>query len=217
MKEKELALLLFDRGAIKFGAFRLKLHDTNLNAPLSPFYINLRDENNPKPGPLQTDDYRLIAECMWQKALKSNPELQAIAGIPKAGDPIAQALLKVVPKPRGFRLIELDKEETEKGRTIVPKTGFEYRKGEIVLLIDDLITGGHTKTESIKAIKSQGAIVNDLLVLVDREQGGKEDLAKAGYNLISVFGVISLFNFYRSEGLIDEAKYWECFQYIRRN
>lgn len=40
--KEELATSLFDRGAIKFGAFRLKLHETNPDAPLSPIYIDLR-------------------------------------------------------------------------------------------------------------------------------------------------------------------------------
>jgi len=43
---------------------KLKLHEKNPDAPLSPFYINLRDRNNPKPGPLDQDDYDLIAHCL---------------------------------------------------------------------------------------------------------------------------------------------------------
>ena len=37
-----LARALFACGAVKFGAFKLKLHQTNPDAPLSPIYFNMR-------------------------------------------------------------------------------------------------------------------------------------------------------------------------------
>ena len=39
---QQVADTLFDLGVIKFGAFRLKLHEKNPDAPLSPIYVNLR-------------------------------------------------------------------------------------------------------------------------------------------------------------------------------
>ncbi len=47
--QKELADALFNIGAIKFGAFRLKLHEKNPTAPLSPIYVNLRDLRSATP------------------------------------------------------------------------------------------------------------------------------------------------------------------------
>lgn len=39
---QKLARALFEAGAVKFGAFRLKSHEKNLNLPLSPIYLELR-------------------------------------------------------------------------------------------------------------------------------------------------------------------------------
>jgi hypothetical protein len=39
---EQLAVELLNIGAIKFGNFRLKLHEKNPDAPLSPIYIDLR-------------------------------------------------------------------------------------------------------------------------------------------------------------------------------
>jgi hypothetical protein len=42
MAQERLALALFDVGAIKFGDFRLRLHEENPDAPLSPVYLDLK-------------------------------------------------------------------------------------------------------------------------------------------------------------------------------
>ena len=44
----QVARALFDEGAVKFGAFRLKLHDEHPDAPLSPIY--LRSAYSKPPG-----------------------------------------------------------------------------------------------------------------------------------------------------------------------
>jgi len=56
IKKEKLALDLFGLGKIKFGAFKLKLHEKNPDAPLSPIYIDLRN--------LPDEIYQTIAELM---------------------------------------------------------------------------------------------------------------------------------------------------------
>ncbi|HAM88106.1 MAG: Orotate phosphoribosyltransferase/orotidine 5''-phosphate decarboxylase, subfamily 1 [Candidatus Falkowbacteria bacterium GW2011_GWC2_38_22] len=213
-----VADMIFDRGAFKFGAFRLKLHEKNPSAPLSPFYLNLRTKDNPtNPGPLTDDDCDLIAIALWDKIKLWNIDFQAIAGIPHAADPIIEALERVVPKPWGFRIIKLAKEIKDGKRKIVPLPGFDYRKGENVLVIDDLVTKADSKIEAIKAIESEGSIVKKLFVLVDREQGGYFELRKAGYDMISCFTIMELLAYYLATGKIDNEKYEECLCYIENN
>ncbi len=218
--------MIFERGALKFGAFKLKLHEKNPDAPLSPFYINLRDEHNPKPGPLVSADYNLIGRCMFQAIInfhRSGGDLvyDAIAGIPRAGDPIVQGMQWVVDmtdiNQGDFRIIQLSKEEADGKRRIIPLPGFDYIEGERTLLADDLITQADTKLESIEAVESSGSKVVGLVVLVDRLQGGRERLETAGYKLISCFTIIELFDYYLATGKIDSDKYRECIDYIQNN
>lgn len=220
INDEMLAFVLFDKGAIQFGEFKLKLHETNPDAPLSPFFANIRDKNNPKPGPLDENDYDMIATALMESMVTYNKlQFDAIAGIPRAGNPIAEAIERRSKTqswwfPKNIRYIKLDKEESNGKRKIVPQKGFGYYKDEIVLLVDDLVTKADTKLEAIEAIESSGAIVRDLVVLIDRQQGGSEQLKNAGYNLHSVFTIKSLFDYYFTNNMINAQKYQECIDYI---
>ena len=211
---EKVARIIFKRGAFKFGAFKLKLHETQPDAPLSPFYINLRTSDNPKPGPLMPEDFDLIAQCIMEVLLGLDG-FQAIAGIPRAGDPMADGIERIVPEPRGFRIVKLDKkEETDGSRCIIPLKGFEYREGEHIILLDDLVTKAGTKLEAIKAVEDSGGKVFGLVVLVDRQQGGKEAVEDNGYPVHVCFTIRELFDFYLADGLIDQTKYDECMAYL---
>lgn len=169
--KKEVAEMLFKKEAFQFGAFKLKLHEKNPDAPLSPFYINMRDKNNPKPGNLDGDDYILIARCLLSVVRENNLVFDAIAGIPRAGDPIVDAIERMmeydpIMSQGDFRIIRLAKEESDGKRRIVPLPGFEYKKGERVLLIDDLVTKADTKLEAISAVKSSDSDIAGLVVFI---------------------------------------------------
>lgn len=218
----KVADTIFAKGAFKFGKFKLKLHETNPDAPLSPFYINIRDKNNPKPGNLDEADYDLIALSLLKVIRESDIVFDAIAGIPNAGDPIIAALERIMERdpdwnPGSFRIIKLTKVEEGGKRKIVPLPGFEYKKGERILLIDDLITKADTKLEAIRAIEEFGSVIVAIIVLVDRQQGGREQLEKAGYKLFSAFTITELFDYYYGEGKIELEEYKDCLTYIANN
>src|SRR3972149_2470184 len=79
--------------AVQWGnerGFLLKAHEENPNLPLSPFFLNLRTPDNPKPGPLTPDVVQLIAKAMHTLARQFSIAYDAVAGIPNAGDPFAE-------------------------------------------------------------------------------------------------------------------------------
>lgn len=213
---KDVADRIFERGAFKFGAFKLKHHEKNPEAPLSPFYINLRTKDNPtNPGPLTGADCFLIAEAMWSLVKEKELCFSVIAGIPYAGDPIVEAFESMVLFLK--TTIKLDKEIGENYRKIIPLEGFDLKLGERTLLIDDLVTKANSKIEAIRAIESLGLTVNDLVVLIDRQQGGRKQLKEAGYNLHSCFTITELLEYYLSKGKISSKKFEECLDYIINN
>jgi len=217
-----IATMLIDRGAFMTGAFKLKLHETKPDAPLSPIYINFRNKDNPKPGPLQDRDYDLMALCLLDMIKESSIEYDGMAGIPRAGVPFIDGIRRVVCADRadsdwGFRIIPLDKMETAEGRCIIPKAGFKYRPGERVIVIDDLVTEAHTKLEAIRAIEAGGAIVVGLFVMLDREQGGRKIIEDAGYKLFSAFTITELLQYYLEAEKITREKYDEIIAYISTN
>ncbi|MBU1046896.1 hypothetical protein KKH36_03930 [Patescibacteria group bacterium] len=212
--------MLFEREAVKFGQFKLKLHEKNPDAPLSPFYFNIRSKDHPKnPGPLTKEDCDLIACIMLSRIeFESQLHFEAMAGLPYAADSIIESIEKMIPDYKEyFRIIKLHKEVSEDKRRIVPLPGFEYRDGENVLLVDDLVTKAHSKLEAIHAVESQGSVVKYLLVLLDRMQGGAEQLREAGYTLISCVTATELFDYYLMAGKINREKWVECMDYIKSN
>ncbi len=63
----------------------------------------------------------------------------------------------------------------------------ESLAGKQVLVTDDVATTGGSVIKAIEAARAAGAVVEDALVLVDRQEGGTEALAAIGVRLASVF------------------------------
>ena len=56
-------------------------------------------------------------------------------------------------------------------------------KGDNILFFDDVISEGLSKVEGIKPLQELGGNVKHLLVVVNREQGGKENLEKLSFKV----------------------------------
>jgi len=61
--------------------------------------------------------------------------------------------------------------------------GGEVKAGEGILFFDDVVSSGESKLEGIRPLETLGAKVESVVVVVDREQGGRENLEKHGYEL----------------------------------
>ncbi|MSR85455.1 hypothetical protein EXS71_03430 [Candidatus Uhrbacteria bacterium] len=209
---QELARQLRQLGAIKFGDFRLKLHETKPDAPLSPIYLNLRTPQNPKAGPLLPWAVASIAQALLKMARKGL-EYQHVTGVPRAGDPFAQALQSFALRERPG-LIVMEKIDGEGGRQVTKITIGDFKPGERVLLLDDLITHADSKLEAIRVLEEANLVVEDVLVLVDREQGGREQLESHGKRLHAAMTLRQLVAFYRSIEWIDQAMFERVFTYL---
>ncbi len=59
----------------------------------------------------------------------------------------------------------------------------EYAAGERVALLDDVISSGGSLQDALVPLEAAGLDVKDVVVLIDREQGGAANLSQAGYQL----------------------------------
>ena len=97
-------------------------------------------------------------------------QFDRIAAIPYGGLPIGQAVALVPGRPLLYPRREVKEYGTRK-----PIEG-AYAAGETAVVLDDLITTGASKLEAIEPLASAGLKVRDVVVLVDREQGGAGSL-----------------------------------------
>jgi uridine monophosphate synthetase len=115
-----------------------------------------------------------------------------VVGLPHAGDPFAKAFPPGHPfSDQFFPKLRLHKEEGEKRRIVGPPEG-DYQPGQTVLVVDDLITKANTKLEGIAVLETAGLRVRDVLVIVDRQQGGTQELRERGYRLHSLLPLVDL-------------------------
>ena len=64
-----------------------------------------------------------------------------------------------------------------------------WQPGERVVIIEDVITTGGSIVSSVELFRAAGLVVEDAIVLLDRQQGGVENLRKAGIRVHSVLAL----------------------------
>ena len=197
---------LFNQQKIRFGAFKLKLHQKTPDAPLSPIYLNIRE----LPGWL----YALAGDILHDLLVREGiTDFDYVIGIPKAGEPIGQALAKAVGKPH----LRIEKFEAEDGRHISSIILDPFVIGKNVILVDDLITKADTKREAIKSVEVNGLKVVATLVLYDREQGGLKELIGEGRKVCAAASLSETLEFFVNRGKISADKKKEVMAYIAAN
>jgi orotate phosphoribosyltransferase len=212
----QVADMLFELGAIKFGAFRLKLHEKQPDAPLSPIYLNLRTADHPKnPGPLGPVVMGLIGQILCEEVNLSSIGAKFICGIPDAGEPFVDRMQVSFDLLNRIYLTKVVREDGS--REVVPAMGYPVYMGEECLVVDDLITQADSKIETIQALEGMGLSVHNIYVLVDRMQGGREQLEAHGYRLHAGFRLNELLAHYVGKDYIDHAKVREVMQYVIAN
>lgn len=166
---QELILQLFEGGCVQFGEFTLA------SGQKSPIYIDLRRMT------ASSSLLRMAAEAYAD--LLRPLAFDHLAAVPYAALTIGTAVAMVTNNP----LIYPRKEKKSYG------TGKDiegvFSSGDTVAVIEDLVTSGGSVLRAVDQLEAAGLAVSDVAVLIDREQGGKDQLAERGYQLHAVFGL----------------------------
>jgi len=163
----ELGKILNRIGALKFGAFKLT------NGEVSPYYLDLRIV------PSFPDAFRRICD-LYVKLIINDVGVDGfdrIAGIPTAGISFASIAAYHLKKP--FVYVRTAQRQHGRGRRV---EGI-LLPGDRVLLMDDLITKGGSILKAAESVRAEGGVVTDAVVLMNREENGKNNLAKDGMKL----------------------------------
>ena len=199
-----LAQTLWKLGAIQFGDFTL-----GRTAVHSPVYVNLRLLIS-KPAALARAA-RVIRDEVRTRREMLNPQIapfQLVAGVPFGGLHLATAYSLTAKVP----LIYIRPKDSD-------GPGIEglYEPGQTVLIVDDLVTGGHSIVETAERLRAEGLQVKDAVVLVDRQQGGRQYLRRHGTSLKTLLTLQVILNYLMSSGKISEEWYRRSLAYLEAN
>jgi uridine monophosphate synthetase len=194
---KDIILKLHDIEAVKFGSFTLK------SGLISPIYIDLRLIIS-YPSLLKG-----IAEAIWSKIHTLPCDL--ICGVPYTALPIATAISLHYNKPMVMRRKEIKDHGTKKS------IEGAFHKGQRCIVIEDLITSGSSILDTSHPLQQEGLDIKDAAVLIDREQGGRKNLAAKGISLHSVFHLTEMLNVLLQSGAITSEQHTNVKKFMNEN
>ena len=169
----ELSQILNRIGALKFGSFKLT------SGKISPYYLDLRIV------PSFPDAFKRICDLYIELILGEigADSFDRIVGIPTAGMSFGSIVAYQLKK--AFVYVRTAEREHGRGRRV---EGI-LLPGDRVLLIDDLITKGGSILKAADAVRAEGGVVVDVMVLMDREENGENSLANQGIKLHCVLKI----------------------------
>jgi len=131
------------------------------------------------------DSFRTCTDLL-AKSARAVEGIDKIGGIPTGGLPWAAVLAYSLAKPLVYtrKDVKLHGRERNVEGILTP--------GERVLLVDDVITTGKNILAALQTIRNEGGVVENALVLLDREECGREHLQKEGVKLHSVTKISSV-------------------------
>ncbi|MHA1116380.1 MAG: orotate phosphoribosyltransferase [Candidatus Heimdallarchaeum aukensis] len=174
VNKSELARILVSNNILKFGSFTLK------SGAKSWFYVDLR------LIPSIPEVFNYVIES-YIKKINELDTVDAVAGIAVAGIPFSSVI--------GYKLNlpSLIVRKQSKDYGLQKMVEGRAKEKAIILLIDDVITTGGSKTPAILALRENNYVVKDLLVLIDRSEGKAEELKKQGVTVHSVAKIEEIF------------------------
>jgi len=199
--KRQLCQILHKIGALKFGTFKLT------SGKVSPYYIDLRTV------PSFPEAFHKICD-FYVKLMKNDvgtDNFKRIVGIPTAGVPFASVVAYNLRKS----LLYTRPTHREHGRK--RKVEGVLMPGDEVLLLDDLITSGKSLLEAASTIRAEGGVINDAVVLIDREEEKKEELSKENITLHYLLRVSEVANILHELEAITDMELKTILMQIKEN
>ena len=114
------------------------------------------------------------------------PGTDLLAGLELGGVPVAVDIAFETGRP----LLFVRKKAKDYG-TCKLAEGPPFR-GRRVVVVEDVVTTGGAILDGVAALRAQGALIDDVLCVIDRESGGPDKLREKGLRLIPLFTASAL-------------------------
>lgn len=127
---------------------------------------------------------RLFLEIIQEQKMN----IQGVGGMTLGADPLVSAVtvlshLENFPLP-GFII---RKQAKGHGTNAFLEGMANFEPGFKVCLLEDVVTTGGTLLTACERVRDAGLEIEGIICVLDREEGGRENISRAGYDLISIF------------------------------
>jgi orotate phosphoribosyltransferase len=169
--EKERLKKLLAKHGLSFGDFVLS------SGKKSHYYLDVRKVSTLPEGAF------LLAKILL--SMLAEDEVQALGGPTIGADPIAGAVAAVsFLEGRQMPTFLVRKEVKAHGATRAIEGNLQ--KGWKVAILDDVVTTAGSILSAARAVEEAGCVVVRTLAVVDREEGGAEEIRRAGYRFDAI-------------------------------
>lgn len=197
LEVQTIILELFAIQAIQFGSFILK------SGLESPIYVDMRLIIS-YPSLLNK-----ISKELWK--LASSLSFDVLCGVPYTAIPIATALSLEHEIPMIMRRKEIKTYGTKKAIEGV------FKPGNRCLIIEDVVTSSNSILETVDCLSKEGIQVKDAITILNREQGGQENLKAKGIALHSLISIFDLLSTLLEEKKISEETFDRIHVFLRKS
>ena len=170
MKENLLNLLV--QKAYRFGDFSLS------SGKKSSHYVNC------KPVSLSGKGLLLVSSLFLEQINESD---QGVAGLTLGADPLVSGVVMLAAQSDRYLNGLIVRKEAKGHGTGAWIEGPMPPKGSVITVLEDVVTTGGSSLKAVEQIRKQGFSVNQVLAIVDREEGGEAAMSKADLDLKSLF------------------------------
>ncbi len=152
---------------------------------LSTYYLDLRTIT------LDPEGGYIIGNLIYEMIKNKNPD--AVGGLTLGADPISYAtsLISYINKDP-IKPFVVRKEP--KGHGTGKQIEGNVKEGDRVFIVEDVVTTAGSSLKAAKVAKEAGLEILGIIAIVDREEGGEENIRKEGFDFYPIFKVSELLN-----------------------
>lgn len=179
MGDHAALLRLLHQRSVRHGDFTLA------SGAKSTYYIDAR------PTTMSAEGLELIGRLGLAALRAKGWAPSAVGGLTMGADPVAYAVAVASRQaPPAVDAFSVRKEA--KGHGTRRRVEGNFRAGDAVVVVEDVITSGGSALQAIASVEEEGGTVLGVLAVVDREQGGRAKLAERGCDVAVLTTVTEL-------------------------
>jgi orotate phosphoribosyltransferase len=158
----------------------------------SNFYFNC------KPTTLNSEGMFLLGNLLYDIIRNRKTwNIHAVGGLTLGADPVATAIAYTAHMRGGHLEAFIVRKEPKRHGTMSWIEG-EVKKGNRVLIIEDVITTGGSAIKAIQRSRASGLRVMGVLAFIDRQEGGREAVKALGLPFKALLTKEEIFRAYKN-------------------